>query len=220
MKRTLAFIIILIISLGQCFSQKQYHFGISASAGRSHYNVKPEFNDIHEYTPEKCYSLGIIGGLTFNSNIFLETGLNFSKDGYSINYTWNVEDPNDPAIPERTVFQGNYLHMPLSIGYRFFSSNKLQVSPLLGPYLLYLLSSDEESQFMDGSIRESEFASRNMKKLSIGLRLGVRVDYNAFSTVNIGLEPFVHKSLTSIDQLVLESGHITYGISVVLSSKQ
>ena len=219
MKYVFLLLIIICISFRQSFSQLPCHYGIYAGYGYSYYNINPDFEDVVDYLPQSNFSIGAISGINLKSNVFLEVGLHYYKDGYSIKYSWNVMDPNDPAIPERTNFQASYLQMPLITGYIFHPLKKISFSPNLGLNLRYILTSNEESQFMDGSMRKSDFMLRDIKNLNTGIKFGVRVGYEASPKIVFGLEPYIIKNLTRIDQLFLESGQFSLGISFILTLK-
>ena len=218
MKRTILLFTFTTLSIGHCFCQAGNYVGLYTGIGSNRYSTDVNFNDIVTYVPEVYYSVGVNAGFILQSNVLLETGLLYLKDGFTRTYSFNVMDPNDPAIPENTVFKASYVQLPISIGYLFNISNRFKLSPILGVNLQYLFSSNEESQFMDGSTRESDFF-RDMNPFLIDGRLGLRNMFEASPTLALGIEPYIGKYFTIIDQPEMDSGHLTYGISCTLILK-
>lgn len=221
MKRISILIVLLVtttlVSIGQV---KSTFIGLIGSIEYNKYDFKKTMlNSNFDYNSNIGYSTGV--GLKFQlqEKIFIKTGLLYATQGYQLKYNYVVLDTNDPAIPSQTKLKLLYLHVPIMFGYQCLNFGNFKFTPSGGLIIGYQINETENTTYDDGSIRKSDFLNQNLNKLQVRFEVALGFEYLIGDKFKIEIGPFIGKGLNKLDDELMKSCQIAYGLILGLYYK-
>ena len=196
MTSRLFIITVLFISNHNIFSQNNFAIGLNATPTIT-YSYSP--SDLPSPKSNFGYSFGMNVMYYFNSNLFLETGLNYQKKRVlfiknvpDYRYTWidvkgnGVFDLEDRLDLSRIIYLDYYMQyssisLPLLINYRTSQNNITSIVGSFGINLNYIF--DIEGISYSDELGESSEGSKSLKDFSSSLMVGVAL----YQPINSGL---------------------------------
>jgi len=184
--------------------------GLQSSIDLNRYYFKDVGFD-YEYNPNLGYSFGLVIQYFVFDKAFINSGLNFTSQGYKLKYNMIVREPGDPAIPRESDFNVSYLKIPIAFGYTIVNKEAFRFNPSVGIDLNFLISDKENTIYEDDSERESDYLNQNINKTPVNLSVNFGLEYHINQKFKILLEPYVAKGLNKLDNEAMKTGQISYG---------
>lgn len=156
-------------------------------------------------------------------NLFIETGVGYSKTGYSTKEEL-INDPGfspvtAPYVSEIHRYPFGNIYIPAHLA--FISSKKLNYSIIFGPSLLFPVSTNNEWILRKGfgnSTDEMKIitTNENVKNINLTLDLGLGIGYRFSERFNLILQPKMTYYLIGYDNNMMKDHLYSYGITLKL----
>lgn len=200
LKRTVFIFLILATSISIKSQDKPYSLTVNGGVNLPSMRIKGANTDT---------KVGFVGGvgLEYNlpNNLFLQTGLSFSSKKVTSSFKAQGDINGDGISGDYMQYEGKigmtYLSLPIKLGYRIPINNDARLNLSFGPYLSYGLGGETKEiaagvnmtpeevlgrAYYTESINKT-FADNMLKRLDMGLAIGVRGEYKNF-LLNVGYE--------------------------------
>jgi opacity protein-like surface antigen len=178
------------------------------------FNKIPGFD--HKYKTRINYSTGLIMQYNLNENFVVRTGLLYSTKGYLLDYAFIFMEPNDPLIPRESNVKLSYCDIPIMVSYNFINDGRLSLYASSGIIGSILINDKEISIMEDDSEKETEFSkvlfNQKFNSTVFAIEFGLGLKYNLNEKVFISLVPYLRYGLNKINNDVLKSNPMSYGI--------
>jgi hypothetical protein len=179
-------------------------------------DLKPDVVFEHEYEYEPLYIFGLGFKSSIGKHFYINRELSFFKSNYKLTYNYNPPQPGvpDPYIPTYTEVQSLYYKLYVGIGHRMFSENLFSVFYELGPSLVLLENSNEETGYPDGRKEDSSMELVFMADNIFSLQIKTGFSYKPTNRFSISVSPDFIYYFEQFNSNYLFENPISYGYSI------
>lgn len=230
------FLSISVKSQAEELEPKKFSFGVSFSPDysyRSLHSNNPDYdfamNQLNDWeVPAFGFTTGLSVRYLANEKFELESGIQFSDKTY--NFDVNKDDfltpdnglnqPDDPAIPERSVTQNHYYYLgvPIKLNY-YFLQKRFRMYVSAGVSADFFLDDKSKSfmKFSDGTeIHENFENDYDYNKISLTGLAGFGAETKLSQRVGIRVEPVFRYSFTPLVAAPMKGYLYSAGLNFVL----
>jgi len=173
-------------------------------------DLKQRFDSLEDVS--YGYTAGIILSRSFNRNLSLHSGLNYSDRGYSIDTLSEVDLTN-------VKFHYRYLEVPLRVVYVFSAQKKIRPFVSLGLNFGYLLQAKTKYNQIGQATEPSFNNSDELIRFNLGVSASVGIEKSINTKYKFGVEILVRQSLLSISNSPLQRMLNSAGVCISFARK-
>ncbi len=217
------FCLLLLITL-KLNAQVDFKLGLAGSLSKNIY-LWDRGNPWHPNESQIHFGTSIQFGMSFQDKFLVRSGIGLRAQGYEIHNDWYIPtipvrtSAQDPSIPYDTYVDATYLSIPFEIGYRFGLNERIKLIPMIGSEIMLMLNKSEYSKYGDGHVNDSDFYYQDLNSILIQFNFILGVEFNFWRSVSLNIEPYVGKGLNKFDEIRMEAGHYTWGLSIGINMK-
>lgn len=163
------------------------------------------------YIPKFGYTTGINFGFQINRKFSVETGIQYSNNGYKTIPFSTLYHFNEPTAIATNIINYKYMDIPFIANFSFFSDKRVQIIIGVGSTLNYLL------QVSGKTIPETPTATFQTKtnvikypynKINISTTISAGFKYKINDRINLRAAPIFRYGLLNIDNKSYSSIHL------------
>lgn len=165
-------------------------------------NIEAASGYTHEYNSKRTGSLfGIEMMYRPSRRSAFSIGLLHSNVAYKANYSWTVQQSNDPELPVSSDIQLNYLDLPVRYCFSIISREKVTLYTNAGFAASFLSILRGSATYADGSVRGFE----SVNAFIPGVQLGTGIQYNVNKNLGFKIETNYRAFLKGFDKIMAQS---------------
>jgi len=130
------------------------------------------------------------------------------------NYNPNQDLNQDYIYKTKSEIKLKYLDIPFKIGTEILNIGRVSFNPSLGVIIQLQINKQEFTYLNNGYKVEREYYTNNLTEKLFSLNFDLGLGYKINENTNIVLIPFINKSITNLDENIMESGKLSYGSSL------
>jgi len=218
-KIAVTLIFIFTINLVVIGQENKISLGVTGSYDGYSLQKNQLFWNSQTYNTNLSFSSGLNLQYNFNKKIHLKSTMSYAKKGYDVTYNFLFIDPNDPAIPKRSVIKINTINIPLMIGFYIKSNGKIKLSSSLGGVTEIVINTSETSTYEDNSTSAATSLSNSLPSLFLSVQFNAGIEYHVNEKIYIGLEPYFRYGFNTINDAFMEFDPTSYGGFLSLNYK-
>ena len=229
-KMTICFLVLMIsVTLK---AQSNFSFGLNLSYLNNYRIITNSNSDVQKESrnsiekPMSGFDIEALIHYRIKENIFIETGVGYSKTGY-VTKEERIIDPGFSPLTASYVYElyrypFENIYIPAHLTY--ISPKKLNYSIIFGPSLLFPVSKNIEwilRKESGNSANEMKYitSNENIKNMNLTLDLGISIGYRFSEKFNLILQPKMTYYLLGYDNNMMTDHLFSYGLSLKLINR-
>jgi hypothetical protein len=229
MKRRILICFLVIMISVAIKAQSNFSFGLNSSylnnfriITNSKYDELKDSRNSNE-KPMPGFDIEAVVYYKIKKNLFIETGVGYSKTGYSTKEELLIDPGFSPVtapyVSEIHRYSFKNVYIPARLA--FISSKKLNYSIIFGPSLLFPVSKNNEwilRKVFGNSTDEMKIitTNENIKNINLTLDLGFGIGYRFSEKFKLILQPKVTFNVIGYDNYMMTDHLYSYGLTLKL----